>query len=226
MANMKKLKVLITYICFGVLSVVAEDSILTRQNDTFSHQCVQYDTLTMRKDSLFTASHISVDFNDITQQKWNWHYLIEILSVLAPLGVSIISCIWMYKTNKTTNQHQARQVQLEYQGRKEEKYYDACVNKQGEILSRLNEIVGDMCNGSVPELVKIQKTTNIIIASVPYLTDKMYEIASSIISITEQVANEMDVSTDNTTKLNQLIGDYISEYKENVSIKTNKNNNI
>lgn len=223
---MKKLKVIIVYTCLGVLSVVAEDSILTRQNDTFSHQCVQYDTLTMHKDSLFTASHISVDFNDITQQKWNWHYLIEILSVLAPLGVSIISCIWMYKTNKTTNQHQARQVQLEYQWRKEEKYYDACVNKQGEILSRLNEIVGEICNGSVPKLVKIQKTTNIIIASVPYLTDKMYEIASSIISITEQAANEMDVSTDNTTKLNQLIGDYISEYKENVSIKTNKNNNI
>ena len=223
---MKKLKVLIIYVCFGALSVVAEDSILTLPKDTFSHQCVQYDTLIILNDSLSSASHILVDFNDITQQKWNWHYLIEILSVLASLGVSLISCIWMYKTNKTNNLHHAEQVQIDYQRRKEEKYYDACVNKQGEILSKLNEIVGDICNGMLPESIKVQNTTNIIIASVPYLTDRMYEIASDIISIIEKAANETNISTDNTTKLNQLIGDYVSEYKENVRVKNKTNNNI
>lgn len=223
---MKKLKVLIIYVCFGALSVLAEDSMLTLQKDTFSHQCVQHDTLIILKDSLSSASHMLVDFNDITQQKWNWHYLIEILSVLVPLGVSLISCIWMYKTNKTNNQHHAEQVQIDYQRRKEEKYYDACVNKQGEILSKLNEIVGDICNGMLPESIKVQNTTNIIIASVPYLTDRMYEIASDIISIIEKAANETNISTDNTTKLNQLIGDYVSEYKENVRVKNKTNNNI
>ena len=212
---MKKLKVIIAYICLGALSLVAEDTIFAHPNDMLSLQCVQYDTSIMDIDSTSTVAHVSIDFNDITQQTWNWHYLVEILSVLAALVVPIGSYIWTYKTNEQNNQYQAEQAQREYKRRMNEKYHDECVKKQGEILTILCQLNGDMCDNNPPAASKITEITNNLIASSPYLVGTMFKTASSVIELVESYVNtQMSLSDDDKTSLNSLLGDYLKEYQE------------
>lgn len=208
---MKKLKVIIVYTCLGVLSLVAEDTIFVHPNDMLSLQCVQQDTLSVEVDTTSTMTHVSVDFNDKTPQ----NYLIEILSVLAALVVPIGSYIWTYKTNEQNNQHLVEQAQREYKRRMNEKYHDECVKKQGEILTILCQLNGDMCDNNPPAASKITEITNNLIASSPYLVGTMFKTASSVIELVESYVNtQMSLSDDDKTSLNSLLGDYLKEYQE------------
>lgn len=208
---MKKLKVIIVYTCLGVLSLVAEDTIFVHPNDMLSLQCVQQDTLSVEVDTTSTMTHVSVDFNDKTPQ----NYLIEILSLLAALVVPIGSYIWTYKTNEQNNQHLVEQAQREYKRRMNEKYHDECVKKQGEILTILCQLNGDMCDNNPPAASKITEITNNLIASSPYLVGTMFKTASSVIELVESYVNtQMSLSDDDKTSLNSLLGDYLKEYQE------------
>lgn len=208
---MKKLKVIIVYTCLGVLSLVAEDTIFVHPNDMLSLQCVQQDTLSVEVDTTSTMIHVSVDFNDKTPQ----NYLIEILSLLAALVVPIGSYIWTYKTNEQNNQHLVEQAQREYKRRMNEKYHDECVKKQGEILTILCQLNGDMCDNNPPAASKITEITNNLIASSPYLVGTMFKTASSVIELVESYVNtQMSLSDDDKTSLNSLLGDYLKEYQE------------
>ena len=208
---MKKLKVIIVYTCLGVLSLVAEDTIFVHPNDMLSLQCVQQDTLSVEVDTTSTMTHVSVDFNDKTPQ----NYLIEILSLLAALVVPIGSYIWTYKTNEQNNQHLVEQAQREYKRRMNEKYHDECVKKQGEILTILCQLNGDMCDNNPPAASKITEITNNLIASSPYLVGTMFKTASSVIELVESYVNtQMSLSDDDKTSLDSLLGDYLKEYQE------------
>lgn len=217
---MKKLKVIIAYICLGALNLVAEDTIFAHPNDMLSLQCVQNDTSIMDIDSTSTVAHVSIDFNDITQQTWNWHYLVEILSVLAALVVPIGSYIWTYKTNEQNNQYQAEQALREYKWRMDEKYHDECVKKQGDILAILCQLNGEVCDNNLPAASKITEITSTLIASSPYLVGTMYETASSVIRLIEScVNNKTSLSDDEKTNLNFFVGNYINEYQEYIRNK-------
>lgn len=159
-----------------------------------------------RRDSV---THVAIDFNNITKEGWCWHYLIEILSIVATSVVPIASFIWTYKNQKREDE----KAQLLYKVQQKEKYHKECAKQQSEILQKLCKIDGMVQNDKEIQNSEIIEMTNDILISVPYLTNKMYDSVSEIIGIIEEKKNK-SISKDDKSRVSSLMANYIDEYKK------------